>query len=247
MLAFLEKIGVQPVDIIPVSAKLGENVASRSDKMSWYEGPTLLESLAGFKNEVEAEYPFRYSVQDIYDTFGETILAGRLESGVLGTGREALLLPEGHTVKVEKIRKFEDEVHEAGAGECLGVVLGDGVEPRRGQILCDLEHPCPSLTEAHATIFWMSGTALDINRSYTVNLATQKGTVRVKEIRHRMNSSSLEEIAALDGLEETETAEVVLSFEEPLLAEQFTDLKELGRFVFEHDQEVVAAGIIVGE
>ena len=93
----------------------------------------------------------------------------------------------------------------------------------------------------------MSGTALDINRSYTVNLATQKGTVRVKEIRHRMNSSSLEEIAALDGLEETETAEVVLSFEEPLLAEQFTDLKELGRFVFEHDQEVVAAGIIVGE
>src|SRR6188768_2800839 len=47
--AFLSGIGaVSPKQFIPVSAIAGENLATRSTKMPWYQGPTLVETLDGF-------------------------------------------------------------------------------------------------------------------------------------------------------------------------------------------------------
>ena len=43
--AFLAQLGVRAQFVIPVSARHGENVASRGESTSWYDGPTVLESL----------------------------------------------------------------------------------------------------------------------------------------------------------------------------------------------------------
>src|SRR5689334_14439955 len=42
--AFLRQIGVEPERFIPVSAKLGDNVAERSGNMPWYHGATVLDA-----------------------------------------------------------------------------------------------------------------------------------------------------------------------------------------------------------
>src|SRR5881296_991868 len=47
--AFLAQLKVMPGQFIPVSAKLGDNIARRSDKMPWYSGPTVLETLGLFR------------------------------------------------------------------------------------------------------------------------------------------------------------------------------------------------------
>src|SRR5471032_966201 len=47
--AFLSGIGaVSPRQFIPIAAINGENLATRSQPMSWYTGPTLLETLDNF-------------------------------------------------------------------------------------------------------------------------------------------------------------------------------------------------------
>src|SRR5512132_1155736 len=58
---FLKQIQVVPERFIPVSAKQGDNIARRSGNMSWYRGPTVLETLALFKKEqVRSEQPLRF-------------------------------------------------------------------------------------------------------------------------------------------------------------------------------------------
>jgi bifunctional enzyme CysN/CysC len=49
--AFLKSLGLTAVHFIPIAAKHGENVVQRSEKMSWWKGPTVAEALDNFKHE----------------------------------------------------------------------------------------------------------------------------------------------------------------------------------------------------
>src|SRR3954466_6242600 len=43
--AFLKSVGVEPKCFIPIAAKHGDNIASRSANMPWWKGATVLETL----------------------------------------------------------------------------------------------------------------------------------------------------------------------------------------------------------
>src|SRR6185503_4581262 len=45
---FLEQIGVTPLAFIPVVGRDGDNLAHRSPGLSWYDGPTVLDTLDAF-------------------------------------------------------------------------------------------------------------------------------------------------------------------------------------------------------
>jgi sulfate adenylyltransferase subunit 1 (EFTu-like GTPase family) len=47
---FLGRLGITPSVEVPVSARIGDNVADRSDNMPWHEGPTILEALDMFRS-----------------------------------------------------------------------------------------------------------------------------------------------------------------------------------------------------
>lgn len=85
---FLRRIEIRPGVEVPISAHVGDNVANRSENMPWYNGPTVLEALDLFeKIPPPTRKPLRFPVQDVYRMNGETIVAGRVESGVLEGGR----------------------------------------------------------------------------------------------------------------------------------------------------------------
>ena len=46
--AYLQELGADPQVIIPISAREGENIAAKSDKMTWHDGSTVLEALDTF-------------------------------------------------------------------------------------------------------------------------------------------------------------------------------------------------------
>src|SRR2546422_8541450 len=48
---FLTQLNVVPERVVPVSAKYGDNIVTRSERMSWYRGPTVLETLGLFRKE----------------------------------------------------------------------------------------------------------------------------------------------------------------------------------------------------
>ena len=63
---YLEEIGITPTAAVPVSARAGDNVAKRSERMAWYQGPRVLDVLDGFHRlTVAADQPLRFPVQDV--------------------------------------------------------------------------------------------------------------------------------------------------------------------------------------
>src|SRR6266702_1755211 len=79
---WLKSIGVQPATFIPIAATHGENIASRSVQMPWWQGPTVLETLDEFKvSGLPKDQPLRLPIQDIYRFDVRGIVAGGLDVG----------------------------------------------------------------------------------------------------------------------------------------------------------------------
>ena len=49
---FLSQFKVTPERVVPVSAKLGDNIVTRSEHMPWYQGPTVLDTLGLSKKDL---------------------------------------------------------------------------------------------------------------------------------------------------------------------------------------------------
>ena len=54
MTKFLKQVGYKPENIpfIPVSAYYGVNITMKSNRLSWYNGPTLLEAMENLREPV---------------------------------------------------------------------------------------------------------------------------------------------------------------------------------------------------
>jgi len=94
--AFLSAVDLEAMHVVPISAKDGDNVASASERMPWYPGPTALEALDSFVVPVRpADKPTRLPIQDVYKVDDKRILVGRVESGAVTVGQDVVFLPSG--------------------------------------------------------------------------------------------------------------------------------------------------------
>jgi len=247
ILAFLDTRGIEPQFVVPVSALQGDNVVSRSDKAPWYDGPTILEALDTVaKQPVIEGRPFRFPVQDVLDVDGKKVVVGRVESGAVEAGDAVLVAPEGRKVKIATVEEFLRERDSALAGESLGFTI-EGELPVRGRVLAEKGNPPLVSDRIEASLFWMSPQAFEKGEQLTFRCTTQDVPAVIAEIRKRLNSSTLEVIQAdASRIEDAEAGEVLIQTEAPVVVEKFTDIPELGRFVLERDNIIVAGGIITG-
>ena len=90
--------------IIPLSATEGDNVTKKSDNISWYEGPALLEYLENVDISSDDEEGFYLPVQRVCrpdHTFRG--FQGQIESGSISTGDIVTALPSGEKAAVKSI------------------------------------------------------------------------------------------------------------------------------------------------
>lgn len=64
---FLNKIGIKPLEIIPISAFNSDNITKKSKNMQWYNGNNILDALDEFEcSKSDINKPFRMPIQAIY-------------------------------------------------------------------------------------------------------------------------------------------------------------------------------------
>jgi sulfate adenylyltransferase large subunit len=243
--AFLGTVGITPKQVIPISAKEGDNVARRTEKMSWYTGPTILEALDLFENKTAQEIkPLRFPVQDVYKIDDKRILVGRVESGGLTVGDAVTFSPSGKTSTIKSVEVFLAEKSKASAGESIGVTIEHPLFIERGEVITK---DTPTVTNTiNAKIFWMDKQTFNTNEKLTLKCATQEVGCRIEKIAKRINSSDLTVIQEnATELQDTEVGEVVIKTDEPIVVENFNTIEELGRFVLVRGNDVTAGGIIV--
>jgi bifunctional enzyme CysN/CysC len=135
--AALAAVGVAVNAIVPVSARDGDNVATRSPRTPWYDGPTLTELLAGIapRAETAEREPLRIWVQDVYRRGDERVVAGTVRSGRIAVGDVLRVSPSGKTARVAALRAWPADVRSARAGDPVGVVFDAPVYVDRGDLL----------------------------------------------------------------------------------------------------------------
>ncbi|GAB4364679.1 MAG: GTP-binding protein [Deltaproteobacteria bacterium] len=246
---FLRSVGIVPSSVIPISARQGDNIATRSTRMDWYAGPTLLAALDSFQPAREATgLPLRFPVQDVYVWDRKRIYAGRVESGKLFPGARVRFLPSGKSSRIRSVEKWgQSSLPRAVAGECVGVTLEDELFLERGEVMAPEEEVPAAAQEITASLFWLGNEPLRVNHRYLLKLATSETEVVLSAIPERLNSSTLEVVGRFaDQVENLEVATVTFVASRPIAADTFEANPRLGRFVIS-DRGFVAGGGIVRE
>ena len=115
--AHLQGLGVKPTAVIPISARDGDGVAERTDRIGWYKGPTVVEALDRLEPARPLEaLALRLPVQAIYKFDDRRIVAGRIESGSLIAGDEIVIMPAGKIAKIKTCRELAGDAGRGPAG-----------------------------------------------------------------------------------------------------------------------------------
>ncbi len=196
--AFLEKAGLKAACFIPVSARDGDNLAKRAERMPWYSGPTALEALDAFTKDAEkTDQPLRLPVQDVY-RFTESgdnrrIIAGRIEAGGLRVGDAVLFSPSNKRATIRSLEGFPAAPGEtADAGQSVGLTLNEQSYIQRGEIVSHEERPPKTSSRFRASLFWLGRAPLEKGKPYKLKLATAEASVQLESVVRVLDSSSLE-------------------------------------------------------
>lgn len=247
LLAFLDSLNIKPSYIIPISAKLGDNIANKSKNMSWYTGKTVLEALDTFESlKSPTELPLRYPIQDVYKFDDKRILAGRVEAGILTKGAKILFLPSNKESTITTIEDMDGELEKAEAGISTGITIEHPLFVERGEIACDPEKDKPTVTTRFkGKVFWMSKLPFNKAEKIVLKCATQEVECVVEKIEKKLDSSTLAVIEEdASELKEWEVGEMIFKTDASVVIEGFNETPELGRFVLVKGEDVCAGGIV---
>lgn len=249
MNAFLKKLNVHPMSYIPISAFYGENLTSKSEKLSWYTGETVLEALDLFTEEegLEAK-PLRFPIQDVYKFDNRRIIAGRIEAGTLKVGDKILISPSNRTTKVKSIEAFveKDRVNTVSAGMSVGITFEDEFFNKRGEIISHIDNP-PVVADAFTTnIFWMGKNSLVKGKKYKIKLVTQEVECEIVAFNKVIDASTIGTYEDATEAKTNDVAEVTIKTKEKICFDKFGDNQNTGRFVIVDGYDVSGGGIISG-
>ncbi|MBE6084699.1 MAG: sulfate adenylyltransferase [Selenomonas ruminantium] len=249
--AFLAELGIYPLKYIPVSGLQGDNIASKSAQMPWYQGEPLLEALDLLEGEQAAvDRALRLPIQDVYKFDSRRIIAGRIEAGQLAVGDEIAIYPGGRKTKVVAFPYWQakDQCTQAFAGASTGIQVADEFFNQRGEIITRAGDT-PPLTgkRLRVSLFWLGKKPLQLNRRYKLKLGTQEVEAQVESIEKLIDASSLDQRAA-DTVKEirlNDVAEVILKLKEEIAFDRFQDYQATGRFVLVDGYDVAGGGIVL--
>ena len=241
---FLHKIGIKSNFSIPVSAKLGVNIASKSDKLNWYNGPHFIQVLDEFKLNEKLKSKFiRFPVQDIYKVGEKRVIVGRIESGVISSGTNLIFLPSNEQVKVKSLEVWPKAKDQYSEGDCIGVTLSEQIFVDKGNMASDINFP-PKLTNRfESSVFWLSDKKISFEKRYFMKINTGEYEVNINNIKNIIDTDSLSQKKSLN-VKKNDVCELVFHSSQLIPMDDYSFNKSTARFCLLDEDEIVAGGII---
>ena len=248
---FLSNLDLRDVTFVPVSGFHGDNIVSRSSKMSWYQGLSLLDTLENFKNSSsQGEKPFRMPVQGVYkftkNGDDRRIIAGTVETGNLKTGDEIVFYPSGKKTRVKSIESFNAKapLTSISEGYASGFTMTEQIYVTRGEVTCKVSDPKPKLTSVFtANLFWLGRQPLVKNKNYQLKINSMKVEVTLASIKKIIDASSLDAVRK-ESIERHEVAECTFKTSKAIAFDLISEIPSMGRFVLVDGHEISGGGII---
>jgi sulfate adenylyltransferase subunit 1 len=248
---FASQLGLQDIRPIPLSALAGDNVVQTTDKMPWYQGPTLIELLESLSVYEEShDEPFRFPVQLVARHNGHEAndfrgYMGRIEAGKVRKGDKLIVQPNGQSATVKDILTLDGSLDSAVAGQSVTLLLEEYLDISRGDMLAAADKPATLLKTVNAEMCWLSEEPLDIRRKYWLKHTTKQIAARVAKIDTLLDINTQQRRPA-DALKLNDIATVSINVQQPLAADAYDAIRATGAFILidEVTHQTVAAGMI---
>ncbi|MBJ6762830.1 GTP-binding protein [Myxococcaceae bacterium JPH2] len=253
---FSMKLDVQDLTFIPISALGGDNVVTRSEKMPWYEGPTLLHHLenvhiASDRNLIHVRFPVQgvirpASAKKFHDYRAYT---GAVLGGVLRPGDEVMVLPSGFTTRIKSLELAGKNLEEAFPPMSVNVSLAEELDISRGDMICRPGNPPLVGQDIDAMVCWLSdATQLQPGSRLAIKHTTRSARAMIKQLHYRLDVNTLHRDEQSPGLKLNEIGRVTLRTTVPLFFDEYRRNRNTGSFILvdEGTNATVGAGMING-
>ncbi len=239
------------IDVLPVSALEGDQITSRSARLAWFDGPSLLERLETLPVRTEpASAAGRFAVQLTLRPEGDAArrrYAGKVVTGRLSVGDEVTVLPSGQRSTVVSIETFDGPQAVASAPRDVALRLADQIDVGRGDLIAVGAAP-PLERRRDAIVCWMSENDARAPRALELKHLSRRIKCRLRHIAHHVDLDTFapsEQEAPRLAL--NDLARVQLDLAAPLPIEGTTGAHPLARFILIDPQtrDTVAAGYFV--
>ncbi len=242
----------QKITFIPVSALKGDNVVNKTDKMSWYTGPTLLDHFEALDrkdifNVGTPRFPVQYVIRPKTDEHHDFRgFAGKVYGGELSVGDEVVVLPSQTRSKIKDIYFYDKKYQTASRRSSVTITLEDEINISRGDMLVRAEDLPTIDKQFTATISWMDSNKLTPGKKYVVQHGVNKVLAKVDNIHHKINPDYSGIDTDVEGLGMNDIAQVTFKLNKPIFYDKFKDHRTNGSFILIDTQtnSTVGAGFI---
>ncbi|MDD5200144.1 MAG: GTP-binding protein [Terrimicrobiaceae bacterium] len=238
---------------IPISALNGDNVVDKSDRMPWYQGPSLLYHLetvyvGGEHNHVDARLPVQWVIRpqsnEWHDFRGYT---GRVAGGVFKPGDDVTILPSGFTTQVKEIHTDAGLLPEAFAPQSVTLTFANEIDISRGDMIVKANNPPLVSQDIEAMICWFSQTPMAERGKYVLRHTTRETQAAIQHVRYLVDIDTLHKVEGGRSFAMNDIGRVGIRTAVPLIHDAYRRNRITGSFILIHpgSNETVAAGMIL--
>ncbi|KAF8821414.1 putative elongation factor Tu [Cardiosporidium cionae] len=259
---FLKGCGYNPLKdlvFIPISGLQGQNLREHvsdpsfkgySKEASWYglDRPTLLQVFDKIESsERSSGAHLRIPLLDGYKDSG-VMVVGKVESGTINPGVTCLLMPQKEKIKVLSVFLEDDEVSHALPGENVRLKIV-GVEEEqisRGCVLCNVDNPCPIVTEFIGRVaiveFLEHRPLLSAGYSCILHAHTAVEEVQFVKLLECIDKKTKKKSTNPQFVKSISIVTAHLQLNSPICLEVFDNFAQLGRFTLRDEGRTIAIG-----
>ena len=245
---FSKVIDLHNISFVPISGIKGDNIVTRSKKMPWYEGPSLIKLLEGLEIDTDRtlSQPFRMPVQWVNRPNSDFRgVSGKVVSGYISKNDEICILPSGKKTKVERIITPNGDAELCRSDQSITITFSDEIDCSRGQVLSIAKAPLEVADQFETTIIWMNDDPLIPGRSYYLKIGASEVSATLGQPKYKLNVSTNEHTAA-KTLELNEIGSATLTTDQVIPFTTYHENRDLGGFILidKFSNQTVAAGLI---
>ncbi len=242
---------VEKMHFVPVSALMGDNIVKKSDKMQWYNGPTLVEALNLFEvPEPPVNLPLRLPIQDVYSITGiGTVPVGRIETGEMKVGQKVVVQPGNVVGEVKSIEMHHESYQKAEAGDNIGFnIRGVGKDQiKRGDVLGPVDNPPTVAKKFKAQIIVLNHpTVITVGYTPVFHCHTSQVACKFTKLLQKLDPKTgavLEENP--DVLRTGDAAIVEIEPTKAMVIEKKSDIPQLSSFAIRDMGSTIGAGVCI--
>ena len=226
---------------------------SKSEKMPWYDGSTLLYTLENVQvnsdyNHVDSRFPVQWVIrpqsQEYPDYRG---YAGRVTGGVFKPGDEVIALPSGFTTNIKTIETFENEEEEAYTPMSVSMTLEDDIDISRGDMIAKPDNQPTVGQDIDLMVCWLNKEPLKPRGKYAIKHTSKDARCIIKEVKYKVDINTLHRVEGNKEIGLNDIGRIHIRTTEPLFYDSYKRNRNTGSLILidEFTNETVGAGMII--